>query len=116
MGRIVRLVPLMEALLPEFTRRIEMTRTPWKGVLQLQTDIGTAGLDLNGQSVRLASPAQRGVVVRIPQMLLTQLVMGYRSVSDVALDPGVTIPARVLPVLSALFPKGHPYMWWSDRF
>lgn len=116
MGRIVRLVPLMEALLPELTRRIRTTRPPWKGVLRVQTDIGTVNLDLNGQSVRLASPAQRGVVVRIPQIPLTQLIMGYRSVSDVALDPGVTIPARALPVLSALFPKGHPYMWWSDRF
>lgn len=60
MGRIVRLVPLMEALLPEFTRRIEMARPPWRGVLQLQTDIGAAGLDLNGESVRLASPPQHG--------------------------------------------------------
>jgi predicted acetyltransferase len=49
-------------------------------------------------------------------MALTQLVMGYRSVSDVALDPDVTVPARALLALDALFPKGHPYMWWSDRF
>jgi hypothetical protein len=117
MGRIIRLAPLMEALLPELTRRIQMSRPPWKGVLRIQTDIGTAGLDLSGPSVRLASPAQRGTtVVRISQMALTQLVMGYRSVADVSLDPDVAIPARALPVLDALFPKGHPYMWWSDRF
>ncbi len=116
MGRIIQLAPLAEAMLPEFSRRLHASPLSWKETLDLQTDIGAVGLSLNGKSVRLTSPARCDTVVRLPQMALTQLVMGYRSASDVALDPDVTVPARALPVLETLFPKGHPYMWWSDRF
>jgi hypothetical protein len=38
--------------------------------------------------------------------------MGYQSVDET----GVRVPRAALPVLEGLFPKGHPYMWWPDRF
>jgi len=42
-------------------------------------------------------------------------VMGYRDAKDVAYDADVHIPVRALEILGVLFPKGHAYMWWSDR-
>lgn len=54
--------------------------------------------------------------VKIPQMRLIQLVMGYRSAEDLANELDVSIPSSVLPILSVLFPKTVGYIWWSDRF
>ena len=116
MGRILHLNPLMKALQPELSRRLRTSPTPWAGRLRMETDLGIVGLQLAGNGVTLAPAHPEAVRVRLPQMALTQVVMGYRSVADVALDPGVSIPHRALPALNALFPKGHPYMWWSDRF
>lgn len=114
MGRILHLAPLMAALQPELSDRLHAD--PWAGRLRLETDLGAIGLRISGTGVTLTQPHPGALRVALPQMALTQLVMGYRSAADVALDPDVTIPRRALPALSALFPKGHPYMWWSDRF
>ncbi len=116
MGRILHLTPLMKALQPELSRRLRTSPMAWDGTLNLDTDIGAVGLKVTNQAVALAPPHRRAVRVRLSEMALTQLVMGYRSAADLALDPDVAVPARALPILDALFPKGHPYMWWSDRF
>lgn len=42
--------------------------------------------------------------------------MGYRSAEDVAQDPEVRIPVRMVPVMEMRFPKGNPYMEYPDRF
>ncbi len=117
MGRIICLERLMKKLTPELGRRLEAAESSWKGELSLVTDIGVVGLEVDGRGVQLRSPQRRNAsVIEIPQMALTQLVMGYRSVDDVSRDPGVTIPARLVPVMEALFPKGQPYMAHPDRF
>ena len=117
MGRIVDLRALMEKLAPEWNRRLQALPTSWRERLLLETDIGSVGLRVLGRSVLLETKAGRGAAtVRLPQNVLTQLVLGYRSVAEVVYDRDVSIPRRILPVLDALFPKGHPYMWWSDRF
>lgn len=115
MARTIHLKPLMEKLVPEFTRRLEASGLAWRGALTLETDIGTVGLRINGTSVAV-TPGRDRLRAAIPQMLLTQLVLGYRSAEDVARDQGVSIPKQALPVLSALFPRHPAYMWWSDRF
>ncbi len=49
-------------------------------------------------------------------MILAQLVLGYRSVKEVAKCPEVEISPGAIPVLTTLFPKTIGYIWWSDRF
>jgi len=115
MARIIHLAPFMEKLSPELGRRLHAT--PWQGALSLETDIGSVSLLANGPFLTVTPDAGRNAQkVRIPQMALTQLAMGYRSAPDVAYDAEARIPSRALPALNALFPRGYPYMWWADRF
>ena len=71
---------------------------------------------IDGTSVSVARTSSRGSLrVKIPQMRLTQWIMGYRNVEDVAYEVDVQVPRRARDVLAALFPVGAAYMWWSDR-
>lgn len=115
MGRIITLEPLLQKMTGVFQDRITASELGWVGDVILKTDIGTVGLCIGKEQVVLQEKPKRPNVY-ISQMALSQLVMGYRSVEDVAHDQGVSIPKRLVPVLSVLFPKGNPYMWWSDRF
>ena len=115
MARIIHLRPLMEKLVPEFNCRLKTSQLSWEGVLALETDIGTVGLDINNGSVAITQ-GQSKVKAELPQMILTQLVLGYRSVADISGDANVKIPPRCLPIFDVLFPKHDAYMWWSDRF
>ena len=116
MGRVIP-SPLMERLAPELSRRLEVAGNEWTGALELETDIGAATLIVGRKSLLVSqTPRPSAAKVHIPQMALAQLVMGYRSAVDIESDPNARIPRRVLPVVDALFPKDHPYMWWSDRF
>ncbi|MDP6042034.1 MAG: hypothetical protein QGG64_26025, partial [Candidatus Latescibacteria bacterium] len=112
MGRIIHLRPLMERLVPELSKRV--AQVTGRVSIGIETDIGSVGLAIDRRGVRVI---RGGVLkVKIPQMILTQMVMGYRGVSEVVNDPGVHIPQKAQPVLDALFPKTGAYMWWSDRF
>jgi predicted acetyltransferase len=112
MGRIVHMRPLMEKLVPELSKRSAGFRG--RVSVAIETDIGTVGLGIDRNGVRVI----RGgvLVVKMSQLVLTQLVMGYRSAADVAADPMVSVPNKAMPVLDLLFPKRDGYMWWSDRF
>lgn len=115
MGRIISLEPLMQKMTGVFFNRILASGLDWTGDVVLKTDIGTVGLHIERTGVSLVEQMGRPQVY-ISQMALSQLVMGYRTVDDVAHDPGVSISKRLLSVMDVLFPKGNPYMWWSDRF
>ena len=112
MGRIIHLRPLLEKLVPELSKRT--VNFTGRVSLGIETDIGTVGLAVDRSGVRVI---RGGVVkVKMPQLVLTQLIMGYRSMADVVSEPGVFIPKKAQPVLDLLFPKRDGYMWWSDRF
>jgi predicted acetyltransferase len=115
MGRIISLEPLFQKMTGVFSDRVKASGLDWTGEVVLKTDIGTVGLHIGRKSVSLKYKPGRPQVY-ISQMALSQLVMGYRAVDDVAHDLGVSVPQRLLPVLNVLFPKGNPYMWWTDRF
>ncbi|MDA0711459.1 MAG: GNAT family N-acetyltransferase [bacterium] len=115
MGRIVCLASLMKKMEDVFSDRIRMSPVSWSGDLVIKTDIGTVGLQVGVNGV-CVTPEPGRPQIQISQMALTQLVMGYRAVADLAHDSEVSIPRRLWPILDALFPKGNPYMWWTDRF
>ena len=113
MARIIHLKPLMKKLVPEFSKR--SAGFGGRVSVSIETDIGTVGLGIDRNGVRLIR--RHGVLaVKMPQLILTQLVMGYRSASDIAAEPGVVVPKNTISVLDLLFPKRDGYMWWSDRF
>lgn len=114
MGRIIHLQPLMKKLVPEFEKRLSDVGYAKSESLLLETDMGVVGLQIRRGQVRVCD---RGTTkVKMPQLVLTQLVMGYRDVDDILLKNEVVIPKKALPVLRGLFPRTHGYMWWSDRF
>jgi hypothetical protein len=115
MGRIICLDRLMKKLLPEFRKRRAGSDVKWTGDLTIATDIGRVGFQISKANVSLIDTGKRAQV-SMSQVVLTQLVMGYRSAAEVAADEGVKISKGMLPVLDMLFPKGNPYMWWTDRF
>lgn len=112
MGRIIHLRPLMEKLVPEFSARA--VGFSGRTSIQIETDIGTVGLSVDRKGVRVVRGGT--LKAKMPQLVLTQLVMGYRSVDDVANDSGVLITKKAQPIMNLLFPKQDGYMWWSDRF
>jgi len=116
MGRIINLHLTLKKLLPEFSRRLGKA-----GVRQLpprvsiKTDIGSATMELSGSEVSLSDKASTSRI-ELPQWVLMQLILGYRTVTDVLADPIVRNEDDVCEVLQVLFPSGHPYIWLSDWF
>ncbi|NLG28740.1 MAG: GNAT family N-acetyltransferase [Chloroflexi bacterium] len=80
----------------------------WQGALRFETDLGTDTLAFGagGPTLRVA----------LSQGELTQLLLGYRPVADLLFEGAAQVDADAAPLLDALFPPGHPYVWMSDRF
>jgi predicted acetyltransferase len=121
MARIIHLRSLFEKLTGLLTERLTSqwvhgSMNQWSGGLELQTDLGAVTLEIGDGRVRLSDDATVRWSVSLPQMQLTQLVMGYRSVGDVTLDDNVDVSPDVAPLLDALFPVGHPWMAIPDWF
>lgn len=108
MARIIDIDALFAALMPESRKRAE--GLAWDGKLVLESELGSVSLGLSG------SGKDAAVHVFIPQMVLSQLVLGYSDVDTARHLDGVKIPGRALGMLRTLFPLRNPYLWWSDRF
>lgn len=118
MAAIINQRSLFERMLPELTARLQSSAlAAWSGKFAVITDLETTIFSVRGGCVKL-SPRSKKLTGRLelPQERLVQLVMGYRTVSSVASDPGVRLRGNVEPILSVLFAKGFPYIWPADRF
>lgn len=116
MGRLVSLTPTMRKLLPTLTTRLESSGlTLPKNGITFTTDIGMVSLNQTKNGLSLSGD-DSGTKISISQIILTQLTFGYRSVDDLLIDDEIRLPKNLIPVISSLFPKSNPYMWWGDRF
>ncbi len=132
MIRIINLGTTFEKLQNLLSDRLHTSAyRDWTGNMAIQTDLGTAELAVEKGKLTIKHsetpaqplkkvldppPAQGQITCRIPQNRLAQLIMGHTPVARVATDPAVSIPDDALPVLSTLFPPGHPFIWHIDRF
>jgi predicted acetyltransferase len=117
MARIIRLPDTLTRCSPELSRRLRSSglgRSPFS--LDLRTDIGTVTLRVRDGRVRVAPGSGGRIRVRMPQQVLTQLLLGYRSGGYAATLERVKIPARAMDLMNALFPRAFPYCWSADRF
>lgn len=119
MMRIIHLKPLMQKVCPVLEERLQRAThtSAWQGKSSIYTDIGAVTLvrDHKGLHVHehsLDAPYR----LDLPQSKLIQLIMGYRPIRDLLLDPDVTATDAFVPMLEVLFPPGYPYIWWPDRF
>ncbi len=111
-GGMVRLIDqtaVLHKLQPLLAGRLAASPlADWQGSLVLETELGSGTLTFGN--------AGRAVRARIPQGTLTQLLLGYRDVADVAFEGDLEAEDAAVPLLDALFPSGYPYVWMADRF
>lgn len=116
MGRVVSLGSTLRRILPTLDDRLSRSghKLPGKG-LTIDTDVGAVTLGL-GKGCVVMIGEKKGPRVKIGQMALTQMLFGYRSVEDLAIEGEIELPRNQMSLVAALFPKSNPYMWWGDRF
>jgi len=118
MGRFINLKRAFTKLRGELSERLHLSAfKDWRGVLRLATDLGAIELGIaEGNILVREATEDKAIVCQLPQTALIQLLFGYRGVAEVASDHGVVIPEEALPLLSALFPAGHPFIAEPDYF
>jgi len=116
MARILHLDKTFRDCAGELTRRLRdsgLSRARF--AVRIGCELGEVKLVAAGGRVRVA-PGAGGVRVTIPQPILTQLLIGYRTVADAMTEPGVRIPRAAVAPLNALFPPALPYCLCADRY
>ncbi|GAB4556530.1 MAG: hypothetical protein Kow0047_00080 [Anaerolineae bacterium] len=106
MARFISLESAMQKMQEEFSvRLLRSTLRDWRGRINFETDLGTVALSWRYGHVTVSSAMPRGgFTCRLPQDRLMQLVLGFRTPSDVAMDVDVQIPEEAIPLLDVLFP------------
>jgi predicted acetyltransferase len=116
MVRILNLEGLFSLLEPELGRRMSRSRvTGWRGRFGIETDIGSVFLSISDGRVRSSGAKPHGSCdsIKMPQSVLSQLLVGYRSGRELS---NAAVPAALRDVVGALFPAGHPFFCPEDMF
>ncbi|MGD8237007.1 MAG: GNAT family N-acetyltransferase [Armatimonadota bacterium] len=129
MLRIINLRSAMEKTLPELEARLQRdVRFASAGPeeptgLRIATDIGAVVLQVAGASLTVEDgDGAAACELALPQAILTQLLIGYRSLRSVLGDEAVSVSGDCTGLLDALFPSGpgrqpcEPYIWAADHF
>ena len=88
----------------------------WRGKILISTDIGQDCFEIDRGNVAYTNSQANAFHLEMPQDKLIQLMMGRRSIEDLAVESDVWVNVGIIPVLDTLFPLGHSHIWWSDRF
>jgi len=118
MMRIINQSSTLKKITGELEKRLQRDAelSQWRGKLLVSTDLGQDCLEIDQGSIRHTNGQTNGFHLEMPKDKLIQLIMGWRSIRDLAIEPDVSVSAEIIPVLDTLFPLGHPHAWWSDRF
>jgi len=118
MVRIINQPSTFKKITGELERRLQRDTdlSQWRGKILISTDLGQDCLEIEQGSVRHTNCQANGFHLEISQDKLIQLMMGRRSIEDLAIEPDVSVSEEIISVLDTLFPLGHPHVWWSDRF
>ena len=118
MVRMINQSSTLEKITGELEKRLQRSAelSQWRGKILISTDLGQDCLEINQGSVSHTNGQTNGFHLQMPQGKLIQLMMGRRSIEDLAVEPDVSVAREIIPVLETLFPLGHSHVWWSDRF
>ena len=118
MIRIINQSSTLEKITSELEKRLQRSSelSQWSGKILISTDLGQDCLEIDQGSVVHTNNQTNTFHFEVPQDKLSQLMMGRRSIKDLAIESDVSVSEEIIPVLGTLFPLGHPHMWWSDRF
>ena len=118
MMRIINQSSTLKGITGELEKRLQRSADllRWRGKLVISTDLGQDYLEVDQGSIAHTNSQTNTCHLEIPQDKLIQLMMGRRSIEDLAIEPDVSVSEGVIPVLDTFFPFGHPHVWWPDRF
>ena len=116
--RIINQSSTLKKITGELEKRIQRAAdlSEWSGKLLISTDLGQDCLEIDQGSIAHTNSQANAFHLEIPQDKLIQLMMGRRSIEDLAIEPDVAVSEEIIPVLETVFPLGHPHVWWPDRF
>lgn len=108
MVKILRLLPLLEALRPQLEERLRESRyAPME--FQATLIMGDEPVSLRWFRQHLqVGPGCAGREITLPANCWAPLIMGYRTVDDFA---GLELEDAERHLLRTLFPAGHPFIW-----
>ena len=118
MMRIINQSSTLKKITGELEKRLQRDAdlSQWSGKFLISTDLGQDCLEIDRGNVAHTNNQTNAFHLEMPQDKLIQLMMGRRSIEDLAVEPDVWVNMGIIPVLETLFPLGHPHVWWSDRF
>ncbi len=117
MMRLLNQTQFFDKIGPELERRVAHSRLAGlTHSLQIETDVGTTTLNFHHGKLTGSTDAPAENAITLPQGKLMQLITGCRCVRDLIADPDVHTRGQVRPLLEAIFPQGHPYVWLADYF
>ena len=118
MMRIINQSNTLERITGELEKRLQRSTqlSEWSGKILISSDLGQDCLEIDQSRIAHTNNKVNAFHFNILQDKLIQLIMGRRSIEDLAVEPDVSVSEEILPVLQTLFPLGHPHVWWPDRF
>ena len=124
--RIINQSSTLRKITDELGKRLQRSTqlAQWCGKILIETDLGRDCLEIERGLMAHTATDTNAALSResstyrfeIRQDKLIQLMMGRRSIEELAVDGDVSVDAEIVPVLGTLFPLGYPYVWWPDRF
>lgn len=119
-AQVLDLDAALTALAPVLTRRLaNSVYADWQGNIAIDTDQGSASLEINAGAVQAAP--RDGVtqgVLRLPANLLAPLFVGTYSARELTTRAGFEAPMPLLAILDVLFPGRWPTTenedWWIE--
>ena len=118
MMRIIDQSSTLKGVTGELEKRLRRSAhlSQWSGKILFSTDLGQDCLGIDRGRVLHTNSKANAFHLEIPQDKLIQLMMGRRSIEDLAVEPDVSVTGGIIPILEALFPLDYPHVWWPDRF
>ena len=118
MVRIINQSSTLKKITGELEKRLQRDAdlSQWSGKIFISTDLGQDCLEIDRRYVAHTNSHSNSFPLEMPQDKLIQLMMGRRSMGDLAIEPDVSVSVEIIPVLDTLFPLGYSHVWWPDRF
>jgi len=113
MMRIINQKTLFEKIREELQVRIDESNVN-EGEVEVKTELRSTLFTVEDGRLHVTEGKGRNRI-DLPQSILTQLVVGYRSVEDLMNEDKVNVKGNI-SLLKVLFPKSFPYIWRIDRF
>jgi len=118
MMRIINQSSTLKAITGDLEKRLRRSAhlSQWSGKILIATDLGQDCLGIDRGRVTYTSSKANAFHLEIPQDKLIQLMIGRRSIEDLAIEADVSVTGGIIPILQTLFPLDYPHVWWPDRF